>query len=88
MPCRQSQKHQALVITHELAKPECYDTYLADVFKPAVPLLSMGRSYKASPQCKPMHTVYHWWKDRRALRQPQSDPPHGGTYAGLPSSLA
>jgi hypothetical protein len=54
---------QALVLTHELSKPEDYDGYLPRVLAPLRPVLSFGRSARAWPPAKANVAVYSWWRD-------------------------
>ena len=54
---------KAVIVSHELAEPEHFDSYLARVLQPLVPLISFGRSAAAAPAVHPQFAVWHWWKD-------------------------
>jgi hypothetical protein len=56
---------QALVLTHELSRPEDYDGYLPRVLAPLRPVLSFGRSARAWPPAKVNSAVFHWWREPR-----------------------
>ena len=63
-PCQ-----KVLVITHEKARVEDMSDYFQKKFHPLEVVYLVGRSYKASPQCKPEETLFDAWKDlvRRKL---------------------
>ena len=54
---------RAVIVSHELAEPEHFDSYLARVLQPLIPLISFGRSAAAAPAVDPQFAVCHWWKD-------------------------
>ena len=56
---------QAVIVSHELSHPEHFDSYLARVLQPVVPIVTFGRSAAATPAVEPRFAVWHWWKDRR-----------------------
>ena len=55
---------QALIMSHELSNDAEKSSYFAKKFAPATPVYVLGRSYKASPECKPEQTLYDNWLDR------------------------
>ena len=56
---------QAVIVSHELAQPEHFDSYLARVLQPLVPIIGFGRAAAAPPAVEPRFAVWHWWKDIR-----------------------
>ena len=66
---------QALIVTHELAKPELMNDFFARKLHPLEPVLVYGRSYKADPPCKACASLWWGWKDlgRSADRSARSD---------------
>ena len=60
---------QALALTHELAHPSSYDSYLVEALKPLRPLYSFGRSASAYPAVKTNMSVMNWWRDLRGLHR-------------------
>ena len=63
--CMRNSMHvvKAVIVSHELAEPEHFDSYLARVLQPLVPLITFGRSAAAAPAVDPQFAVWHWWKD-------------------------
>ena len=52
-----------LILTHERADENMFDTYLLDQMFPVRPLICFGRSASASPVVKKEDAVRHWWED-------------------------
>jgi hypothetical protein len=51
------------VLSHELAHPDSYDSYLVEKLRPLRPLYSFGRSARAFPASKVNLAVLAWWRD-------------------------
>ena len=68
-------------MTHELSKNEEMSTYFAKKFCPATPQFVVGRSYKASPKCKPEETLFDNWMDPSGCNRHSSSGVrnHGGS---------
>ncbi len=64
--------NQALVISHEGAKVEDLDTYLADKLAPLQPIILWGRTASAMPAVPKEQAVYYWWKARSSINQGQT----------------
>ena len=73
--CKESSP-EALVLSHELAHPDSYDSYLVHALRPLRPLYSFGRSAAAFPPTKVRMAVMCWWQD-----PPRS---HGDWTVSLP----
>ena len=54
---------EALVLSHELAHPDSYDSYLVQALRPLRPLYSFGRSAAAFPPTKVHMAVMCIWRD-------------------------
>ena len=54
---------QALVVTHENAKPELMSDFFAKKLHPLELLLVYVRSCKANPPCKACQSLWWGWKD-------------------------
>ena len=54
---------QALIVTHQLAEKDQFDSYLTQVLFPLRPVLSFGRSAAAEPAASVETCVWYWWKD-------------------------
>ena len=67
---------QALVMTHELSRKDDMNDFFSRKLDPLIPMLVYGRSYKASPICKPQESLFYGWKDhgRRASGRPTHTP--------------
>ena len=67
-------------MSHELSKEKDMSSYFAKKFAPAPPVCVLGRSYRASPECKPEHTLFdNWMEHSRTHRHPE------GTILAPPS---
>ena len=54
---------QVLVMSHELSNEREMSSYFAKKFSPAPPVCVLGRSYKATPACKPDETLFDNWQE-------------------------
>ena len=52
-----------LILTHECANENEFDTYLLDQMFPVRPVICFGRSAAASPKVGKEQAVRHWWED-------------------------
>ena len=51
-------------MSHEKSKESQMTSYFSNKFYPALPIFTLGRSYKADPQCKAEESLFDNWMDR------------------------
>ena len=62
-------------MSHELSDEKEMTCYFAKKFAPATPVVVVARSYKSSPTCMAVETLFDNWKDRDCYEETQNPQP-------------
>jgi hypothetical protein len=55
---------QALIVTHEMSKPQFWDSHISECLRPVQPLVCLGRSKSVEPAIWEGASLMTWWRDR------------------------